>query len=113
MPDLDVVVAGKALRVYTLLHAARPVLLVIGDTGGIDVPQGADRVRLVETEYAGPWELPVIGVVPAPGAVWIRPDGYVAWVGEGTDAGLTEALTTWFGPATRARAAAAASRRAG
>jgi len=30
--------------------------------------------------------------------VLIRPDGYVAWVGERSDCGLTDALTTWFGP---------------
>ena len=38
-----------------------------------------------------------LGVVSAPTAVLIRPDGYVAWVGEGTEAGLEEALTRWFG----------------
>jgi hypothetical protein len=40
---------------------------------------------------------PVLGAVTAPTAVLIRPDGYVAWVGEGTDTGLRAALTTWFG----------------
>jgi hypothetical protein len=30
--------------------------------------------------------------------VLIRPDGHVAWVGAGTDQGLRDALTTWFGP---------------
>ncbi|MDB4943280.1 MAG: yhjG2 [Labilithrix sp.] len=34
----------------------------------------------------------------APAAVLIRPDGHVAWVAEGTDDGLREALTTWCGP---------------
>ena len=57
----------------------------------------ADRVRLVEAEYDGPWELPVLGSVSAPAAVVIRPDGYVAWVGDGTDTGLRDALTIWFG----------------
>ena len=33
-----------------------------------------------------------------PAAVLIRPDGYVAWVGEVTGPGLADALTTWFGP---------------
>jgi aromatic ring hydroxylase-like protein len=28
----------------------------------------------------------------------IRPDGYVAWVGDGSERGLAQALTTWFGP---------------
>jgi hypothetical protein len=27
----------------------------------------------------------------------IRPEGYVAWGGEGKATGLREALTTWFG----------------
>jgi hypothetical protein len=44
------------------------------------------------------WDLPVLGAVPAPTAVLIRPDGYVAWVGEQTDVGLADALTAWFGP---------------
>jgi hypothetical protein len=44
-------------------------------------------------------ELPAIGVVRAPSAVLIRPDGYVAWVGQGPDqVGLADALTAWFGP---------------
>jgi len=62
-----------------------------------------DRVRLVQaTCDDGDWELPVVGTVSAPTAVLVRPDGYVAWVGEGNDAGLSEALTMWFGqPAAR------------
>jgi|HubBroStandDraft_6_1064221.scaffolds.fasta_scaffold840357_2 thioredoxin reductase len=28
----------------------------------------------------------------------IRPDGYVAWVGDRTQPGLGDALTTWAGP---------------
>jgi hypothetical protein len=55
-------------------------------------------VQLAEGTYAGAWELPVLGEVTAPGAVLIRPDGYVAWVGEVTGPGLADALTTWFGP---------------
>jgi len=47
---------------------------------------------------AGVWELPVLGAVNAPTATLVRPDGHVAWVGEGTNPGLTDALTTWFGP---------------
>ena len=97
MPDLDVVTANGALRVFTLLHDARPVLLDLGEPGGFDTTQWTDRVQLIDAEYAGPWELPVLGHVAAPAAVLIRPDGYVAWVGDGTDAGLRDALTTWFG----------------
>ena len=98
MPDLDVVTADGSLRVYTLLHAARPVLLDFGKPASLDITGWSDRVQRVDAEYNGAWELPAIGAVSAPTAVLIRPDGYVAWVGEGTHAGLIEALTTWFGP---------------
>ena len=97
MPDLDLVTAGGPLRVFTLLHEAKPVLLNLGEPDGIDIAPWADRVQLMDAEYAGPWELPVLGVVAAPTAVLVRPDGYVAWVGEDSDVGLREALTTWFG----------------
>ena len=96
MPDLEVVSADGPLRVFSLLHAARPVLLDLG--GGLDIAPWADRVQRVDARYTGAWELPVIGAVAAPTAVLIRPDGYVAWVGDGTDKGLRDALTTWFGP---------------
>jgi 2-polyprenyl-6-methoxyphenol hydroxylase-like FAD-dependent oxidoreductase len=97
MPDLDLVTADGPLRVFTLLHDARPVLLNLGEPGGFDIPPWADRVQLIDAEYAGRWELPALGAVTAPTAVLIRPDGYVAWVGDGTDTGLRDALTTWFG----------------
>jgi 3-(3-hydroxy-phenyl)propionate hydroxylase len=102
MPDLDVITATGPLRVFTLLHDARPVLLNLGDPGGLDITPWADRVQSVDAEQPGEWELPVLGSVPAPTAALIRPDGYVAWVGEQTQLGLTDALTTWFGPAAAA-----------
>jgi len=97
MPDPDIFTANGPLRVFQLLHDARPVLLNLGEPGTFDITPWADRVQLVDAEYNGTWELPAIGVVAAPTAVLIRPDGYVAWVGEGTQLGLVEALTTWFG----------------
>jgi 3-(3-hydroxy-phenyl)propionate hydroxylase len=97
MPDLDLVTADGPRRVYTLLHEARPVLLNLGEPGSVRVGPWADRVRSVDVTLSGAWELPVIGVVTAPAAVLIRPDGYVAWVGEGTDLGLEDALGRWFG----------------
>jgi 2-polyprenyl-6-methoxyphenol hydroxylase-like FAD-dependent oxidoreductase len=97
MPDLDLVTANGPLRVFTLLHHARPVLLNLGEPGGLDITPWADRVQLIDARFAGVWELPVLGVVTAPTAVLIRPDGHVAWVGDGADTGLREALTTWFG----------------
>jgi 2-polyprenyl-6-methoxyphenol hydroxylase-like FAD-dependent oxidoreductase len=97
MPDLDLVTADGPLRVFTLLHDAKPVLLNLGGPGGFDITPWADRVQLIDAEYVGLWELPVLGAVTAPAAVLIRPDGYVAWVGDGTDTGLRDALITWFG----------------
>jgi 2-polyprenyl-6-methoxyphenol hydroxylase-like FAD-dependent oxidoreductase len=102
MPDLDLVTANGPLRVFTLLHGARPVLLNLGEPGGLDVAPWADRVRCFDAQYAGTWELPALGKVPAPTAVLVRPDGHVAWVGDRTNGGLTDALTTWFGPPTTA-----------
>jgi 3-(3-hydroxy-phenyl)propionate hydroxylase len=98
MPDLYLVTAEGPMRMFTLLHDARPVLLNLGEPGVLEVGTWADRVRSIDATYAGAWELPVLGAVTAPLAVLIRPDGYVAWVGDGTDLGLAEALTTWFGP---------------
>jgi 3-(3-hydroxy-phenyl)propionate hydroxylase len=97
MPDLDLRTANGPLRVFTLLHDARPVLLNLGELGGFDITHWADRVKLIDAQYLGTWELPVLGQVAAPAAVLIRPDGYIAWVGDGTDTGLRDALTTWFG----------------
>jgi hypothetical protein len=98
MPDLDLVTATGPLRVFSLLHEARPVLLNLGKPGGFDITPWADRVQLINAEYAGVWELPVLGAVIAPTAVLIRPDGHVAWVGDLTHMGLPDAVTTWFGP---------------
>jgi 2-polyprenyl-6-methoxyphenol hydroxylase-like FAD-dependent oxidoreductase len=98
MPDLDLVTADGPLRVFTLLHDARPLLLNLGKPGGFDITPWADRVRLIDARCVGTWELPALGAVTAPDAVLIRPDGYVAWVGDLTQLGLADALTTWFGP---------------
>ena len=98
MPDLDLVTASGPLRVFTLLHDARPVLLNLGEPGGFDITPWADRVELIDAKYVDTWELPALGVVTAPTAVLIRPDGYVAWVGDMTQRGLADALATWFGP---------------
>lgn len=98
MPDLDLVTAHGPVRVFALLHDARPVLLDFGTPGGLAISGWADRVRLIKADCAGPWALPVIGSVPPPSAVLIRPDGHVAWVGGAGDRGLAEALSIWFGP---------------
>jgi 3-(3-hydroxy-phenyl)propionate hydroxylase len=97
MPDLDLVAADGPTRVFAFLHEARAVLLNLGEPGAFDIGPWADRVQLVEARYDGAWELPVIGGVDAPAAVLVRPDGHVAWVGDGDDTGLADALATWFG----------------
>ena len=102
MPDLDLATAAGPLRVFELLHTAQPVLLNLGVPGDFDITPWADRVQLIDGSYEGHWELPALGGVTAPAAVLIRPDGYVAWIGDGTDAGLGDALAAWFGPATAA-----------
>jgi hypothetical protein len=98
MPDLDLVTAEGPLRVFELLHQARPVLLNLGEPGGFEIGPWSDRVQLIDAEYGGAWELPVLGGVSAPAAVLIRPDGYVAWVGERGDLRIADALSRWFAP---------------
>jgi 3-(3-hydroxy-phenyl)propionate hydroxylase len=98
MPDLDLVTAEGPLRVFTLLHRARPVLLNFGELGALDITPWADRVQRVDATFTGTWDLPALGPVAAPGAVLIRPDGYVAWVSSASVEGLADVLATWFGP---------------
>lgn len=102
VPDLELATVNGPLPVFTLLHDARPVLLNLGDPSSLDIAPWADRVQRVNAKYGGAWELPAIGVVAPPTAVLVRPDGYVAWVGEGTELGLSDALSTWFGAAAAA-----------
>jgi 3-(3-hydroxy-phenyl)propionate hydroxylase len=97
MPDLDLRTAEGAVRAFALLRDARGVLLNLGEPSAWDTSPWSDRVLTIDAEYDGNWELPVLGHVAAPVAVLIRPDGHVAWVGDGTDTGLRDALTTWFG----------------
>ena len=98
MPDLDLDTANGPLRVFTLLHGARPVLLDLGEPHTFDITPWTDRVQMVDVKYEGTLELPAIGAATAPAAVLIRPDGYVAWAGEPAQVGLIDALTRWFGP---------------
>ena len=102
IPDLDLSTAGGPTRVFALLHKARPVLLNLGEPGSFNISSWADRVKLIDGACTGTWELPALGPVTAPNAVLIRPDGYVAWVGDSARQGLTDSLATWFGPPAKA-----------
>ncbi|MBR1130155.1 FAD-dependent monooxygenase [Bradyrhizobium iriomotense] len=99
MSDLDLTIEGRPLRLFTLLHSARGLLLNLGKPDTIDITPWADRTDVVDADYGDGWELPAIGHVHAPKAVLVRPDGHVAWVGDESQFGLAEALTRWFGPA--------------
>lgn len=99
MPDIDLDIASRCLRAYELLHRARPVLLNFGEPGSIEIDPWHEHVDLFDCVYRGTWQLPSVGEVKAPAAVLIRPDGYVAWVGEGDTRGLADAITRWFGAA--------------
>jgi len=102
MPDFDLVTADGPLRLFSVLHSARPVFLNLGEPANFDIAPWADRVQAIDAKYAGKWDLPAMGAIEAPTAVLVRPDGYVAWVGDQSQRGLADALTTWFGPATAA-----------
>lgn len=95
MPDLAIMTSTGPTRVFALLHDARGVLLDL--CGGLDAGPWSDRVRCVAATYDGDWELPTLGAIAAPGAVLVRPDGHVAWVGDSGDHGLRAALIRWFG----------------
>ncbi len=98
MPDLDLDTADGPRQAYAFLREGRPALLNFGEAGAFDIAPWADRVQIVDVTYKDVWKLPVIGEIDAPTAVLIRPDGYVAWVGDETGEALADALTTWFGP---------------
>jgi hypothetical protein len=98
MPDLELITERGPRRVFTLLHDAKPVLLDLDEASSLDIDPWAAGVQRIDARTTDAWELPVLGAVSAPKAVLIRPDGYVAWAGDGTAHGLGDALTTWFGP---------------
>ncbi|MFB7657729.1 MULTISPECIES: FAD-dependent monooxygenase [unclassified Streptomyces] len=103
LQDRQITVDGVKHSVLTLLESGRGLLL---DTDGSDTLRAAargwsDRVDTVTVQDTGH------PTGTGTGAVLVRPDGYIAWVGgpgTGAAAGvtgmaLTDALARWFGPA--------------
>jgi 3-(3-hydroxy-phenyl)propionate hydroxylase len=56
MPDLDLVTVRGSLRVFTLLHHARPMLLNFGAPDRFHIAPWADRVQLIDAKYSGTWD---------------------------------------------------------
>jgi hypothetical protein len=96
MPDVELLTFDGPIRVFALMHDARPVLLNLGEPGAFDLMFRAGRVKVIDAKRDAMWNLPVVGAVSAPGAVLIRPDGYVAWTGSRPDDELDRVLTGWF-----------------
>ena len=103
VPDVELVTVAGRRRLYELLHAARPLLLDFrpnADKSGVT----SDFVDHVAARCTvGQWRLPVLGWLPIPAALLIRPDGYVAWASaDGSDEGFGECLEiAWMSAADR------------
>ena len=98
MPDLDLVTANGPLRVFTLLHDARAVLLNLGEPGSIDLGavggSGAAGGRHVRRRVGAAGDRcsqrSCGRVDPARRACGVD--------GRRDSAGLEDALARWFGP---------------
>jgi 3-(3-hydroxy-phenyl)propionate hydroxylase len=105
VPDVAINTNGRATTIYELLHGAKPVLLSFSDDAALaEATAWAGRVTPVSaSDTAETWTLPDASTIPAPAALLIRPDGYVAWISDGaTDlADLRETISAWCGAADR------------
>jgi 2-polyprenyl-6-methoxyphenol hydroxylase-like FAD-dependent oxidoreductase len=97
MPDLDIETADGPTRVFALLHDARPLLVNFAQPCSLSAHGWSDRIKMVDAKFDGALELPVVGLVATPAAILVRPDGHVAWAGEGGAASLADACSAWFG----------------
>ncbi|WP_329136537.1 FAD-dependent monooxygenase [Streptomyces sp. NBC_01476] len=97
LPKRPISGAGDESDTFRPLHPGRGVLFDLADSAALRATAGpwCDRVDVV-TAAAEPVEGttdPLAGLA----AVLVRPDGHVAWTGEGSPGGLTDALGRWFG----------------
>jgi len=98
MPDRELELPdGRRMRIADLLHAARGVVISVGDPAEASrIAAGwSDRVDLIQVSSfpAGPEDAGA-----ATESVLIRPDGHVVWAAPGGSQ-LEEALHRWFGAA--------------
>ncbi|MEV0257315.1 FAD-dependent monooxygenase [Streptomyces sp. NPDC050732] len=99
---------GTVVRVASLLHRARGVLICTRGTEGAGkaaqlAADWSDRIDIVTAAWADHPD-------PVAEAVLVRPDGYVAWTAPGSDRDLSEVLAHWFGtPRTTTAPATAAA----
>ncbi len=105
VPDIPLNTSGGSTTLYKLLHRATPVLLSFSDDAAVaEAAAWAGRITTVSAaDTAHPWTLPDATTIPAPAALLIRPDGYVAWITDGApDLGdLRKTITAWCGAANR------------
>jgi 2-polyprenyl-6-methoxyphenol hydroxylase-like FAD-dependent oxidoreductase len=106
VPDVAINTSGGTTSIYQLLHRATPILLTFSDSAALAeaTTAWAGRITTVSATNDGePWTLPDATSIPAPTALLIRPDGYVAWIAGGTPdlADLSDTLTAWCGAPSR------------
>jgi 2-polyprenyl-6-methoxyphenol hydroxylase-like FAD-dependent oxidoreductase len=103
VPDVSINTSSGPTTIYQLLHQATPVLLSFSDDAPLaEATAWAGRVTTVSaTTAVDLWTLPDATTIPAPTALLIRPDGYVAWISYSAPdfADLREVLTAWCGAA--------------
>lgn len=96
IPDLDLHSNDGPIRLYTLLHDSRALLLNFDQPAHLNIRRWAHRVTAVNVRGDRTWTLPILGEIAAPAAVLVRPDGYIAWIGDHRAIDLDDTLNRWF-----------------
>ena len=97
IPDLELTRGEDTVQLYSLMHGAKPLFLTSGDAPA-DLEGWADRVTIEQVTFPETWRIPVTGEVASPRAVLVRPDGYIAWIDDGSGGtDIKHCLKFWFG----------------
>ncbi|MFD6229082.1 FAD-dependent monooxygenase [Streptomyces sp. NPDC060232] len=89
LPNLPLTTDDGPTDLTRLLLPGRPVLILLGEDGGVHREQAGRWAHVLRT-------VPATTAVPMPwDAVLVRPDGYVAWAPDGGP--LADTLRQWFG----------------